>query len=164
MTIVFKTTLPKKLDITPIVDEIIKGGYEAHNGIQKDYESSTRTWDTKVVFDTSLKKSSDLLEFATETNNLIYTFVHEGTKPHIITPKKPGGVLAFNSKFTPKTRVGQILSRAGGSSPPVRFATRVNHPGTKGRKQSELIETKQTPRVMRILTKSINKGIKNYGK
>lgn len=40
-------------------------------------------------------------------------YVHEGTAPHEIRPTTPGGVLAW------------------GGRPPTRFATRVNHPGTK---------------------------------
>jgi hypothetical protein len=46
-----------------------------------------------------------------------YAFwMHEGTEPHVITPKKPGGVLAF--KVDGKTV----------------FARKVNHPGTRAYK------------------------------
>lgn len=41
-------------------------------------------------------------------------FVHEGTKPHIIVPKKTGGVLRF------RNRTGTIV-----------FAKMVKHPGTR---------------------------------
>jgi len=44
------------------------------------------------------------------------TYVHEGTRPHIILPKKAGGVLAF---YWPKA--GKTV-----------FMRRVNHPGTQG--------------------------------
>ena len=40
-------------------------------------------------------------------------YVHGGTRPHVIRPRSPGGVLAF-------TIGGQMV-----------FAKRVNHPGTK---------------------------------
>ncbi len=40
---------------------------------------------------------------------------HEGSRPHLILPRKPGGVLVFYPR---------------GQSTPV-FARRVNHPGTK---------------------------------
>ena len=40
-------------------------------------------------------------------------FVDRGTRPHVIEPKSPGGVLAFKVK-------GQMV-----------FAKKVNHPGTK---------------------------------
>lgn len=40
-------------------------------------------------------------------------FVAEGTRPHVIVPRRPGGVLRFPG------RGGQIV-----------FARRVNHPGT----------------------------------
>lgn len=40
-------------------------------------------------------------------------YVHGGTKPHVIRPKQPGGVLAFS--------VGGVMV----------FTRKVNHPGTK---------------------------------
>lgn len=42
--------------------------------------------------------------------------VHDGTRPHVITPKTPGGVLRFE-----------------GSDGGIVFATHVNHPGTAPR-------------------------------
>ena len=44
--------------------------------------------------------------------------VHEGTRPHVIKPRR-ARVLAWFA--------------GGGTSGPIRFAKRVNHPGTKGR-------------------------------
>jgi len=44
------------------------------------------------------------------------TFVHEGTRPHIIMPKKQGGMLVF---YWPQA--GKTV-----------FLRRVNHPGTQG--------------------------------
>lgn len=45
-------------------------------------------------------------------------YVHEGTRPHVIKPRR-ARVLAWFA--------------GGGTSGPLRFATRVNHPGTKAR-------------------------------
>lgn len=42
-------------------------------------------------------------------------FVHDGTRPHRINPRRPGGVLRFEIG-------GQVV-----------YARYVNHPGTKGR-------------------------------
>ena len=44
--------------------------------------------------------------------------VHQGTRPHVIRPRR-ARVLAWFA--------------GGGTSGPLRFATRVNHPGTKGK-------------------------------
>ncbi|MDZ7742981.1 MAG: hypothetical protein U5Q03_14915 [Bacteroidota bacterium] len=62
------------------------------------------------------------MEFSTATKNQITAFaisdveyaqfVTMGTRPHVIVPRKPGGVLVF---------------QAGGQTV---FAKRVNHPGT----------------------------------
>lgn len=41
-------------------------------------------------------------------------YIEDGTRPHIIRPKKPGGVLVFTNK------AGQLI-----------FAKQVHHPGTR---------------------------------
>jgi hypothetical protein len=57
-------------------------------------------------------------------------FVHNGTKPHVIMPKDPKGVLIFPSRGASTTmRAGRSSSKYGGS---VIIAKRVVHPGYKG--------------------------------
>jgi hypothetical protein len=57
-------------------------------------------------------------------------FVHNGTKPHIIMPKDPKGVLIFPSRgASTNVRSGRSTAKYGGS---VIIAKRVMHPGYKG--------------------------------
>ena len=57
-------------------------------------------------------------------------FVHNGTKPHVIMPKDPKGVLIFPSRgASTNVRSGRSTVRYGGN---VIIAKRVMHPGYKG--------------------------------
>jgi hypothetical protein len=56
----------------------------------------------------------------------------------MIYPKKEGGVLAFNSKFSAKSRPGRLRAYVGMSAGPVRFSKGVHHPGTEARRFSDL--------------------------
>jgi hypothetical protein len=69
----------------------------------------------------------------TGTNAKIYGFVDEGTKAHVILPKR-SKYLAFSSGYKAKTRVGIIGSEPGGSFGESVFAAKVHHPGFPGRK------------------------------
>jgi len=62
------------------------------------------------------------------SDNKIVGYLHEGTKEHIIRPKKPGGSLAF--------RAGEVVTRKSGEKVQFGetiFAKQVEHPGMKAR-------------------------------
>lgn len=60
-------------------------------------------------------EDSILWEISPDNREDIVTFLEFGTKPHVILPKKPGGVLAFYWE-----KIGEFV-----------FLKKVNHPGTK---------------------------------
>ena len=61
------------------------------------------------------------------SDNEIFTYYHQGTKPHIIRPKKPGGSLKFSTD--------QVVVRKDGTKinafEPM-LSKEVKHPGTTG--------------------------------
>lgn len=54
--------------------------------------------------------------------------VEFGTRPHIIVPRRAGGVLAWGG---PRTAGGRLRIKNGVQAKPEHFARRVRHPGTK---------------------------------
>lgn len=70
------------------------------------------------------------------TDDPRFRWLDEGTRPHVIRPKREGGVLVFPSQFTPKTSPQRLESRPGGSSGELVFTKVVHHPGTKARNYS----------------------------
>jgi hypothetical protein len=102
------------------------------NLIERDFNSTVKTWDHKPDFRTVVSRGKNFSQ-TYGTDNLIYHFVDHGTKPHVIEAKR-SRFLVFQGGYSAKTRVGIIGSRPGGSSGDTQFAMRVNHPGFPGRK------------------------------
>lgn len=84
----------------------------------------------------------------------------EGIRPHVITPKKQGGRLAFQTGYQSHTRP---IARSGGpgrASGPRVFAKQVRHPGFPPRKFSETINK----RLRRQFEQAIDRGVRIGGK
>ena len=114
-------------------------GREFADILRRKLQTATRTWDHKPDFNiNAFSESSGRARVSVTTTSEIFGYVNEGTRAHFIAPKKPGGVLAFNSRFSPKSTPGSLQTRRGSSGPPVAFARGVHHPGTKARKFDEL--------------------------
>lgn len=106
---------------------------EETESIKRDFEKTTRTWKTRVKFRVlkARKRGKELIG-AAGTDNKIYGYVTRGTRPHIIRPRN-GGVLAFQSGYSAKTRRGLIGSATGGAFGATVFSRGVKHPGTQAR-------------------------------
>ena len=123
--------------------------------IQKDFQKTTRTWNTKVIFTVvTMKTSGQDLEGVTGTDNRIYLYVTRGTKPHLIRAKN-GKTLSFFSKYRVKTRRRVIRSYKGGGYGKRAFAKVVNHPGTEARQFEEAIAEKNQA----VFQKKVNDGL-----
>lgn len=109
-----------------------KATYKAAGLILKDLEATVRTWSTKPTFDLTITEKGGDYSVVAGTDNVVYGYVDEGTKPHDIKPKR-SKYLRFSSGYKTKTRVGIIGSRAGGAFGDDVFSTGVHHPGTEAR-------------------------------
>lgn len=83
-------------------------------------------------------------------------------RKYTITPKKKGGVLAFPSLYTPRTRpgAGGQYKGAGKSSGPTVFAASVEHPGIKPRPFPKVIARWARPKFRRQMRNAIRRGIR----
>lgn len=118
----------KYASLRPIIMEALD---EASELLLQDFEKTTATWRTKVVF----KVQKTAFSRRIYTTSKIYAYVDQGTPPHTITPKKNNsiGKLQFQTGYRPKTYANTIASVPGGSFGPYRRASVVNHPGIKPR-------------------------------
>lgn len=107
---------------------VTRAMHEAAQAVKADAEKSTATWKHKVTFTITQSGAS----FTIATNDEIYKFVDEGTRPHIIVPRN-ARVLRFATGGSPKTTPGRITAGGGSKGSGVVFTGRVNHPGTKAR-------------------------------
>ena len=136
MAVVMRThKLPKNLNVHNVYGALQRELESYAKDVKLDFDATTATWDHKVKFETDVLVLPDIVSVKVWTEDEIYGYVDQGTKPHVIKPKnKPR--LAFMVGGTPKTSPG--VDTAGPGLPgtdlvvlPVGMA--VHHPGTKAR-------------------------------
>ena len=120
----------------------------------KDFKATTATWEHEVAFEKIVSLKPSPVEVLVGTDDEIYTYVNEGTRPHVILPKK-AKALAFPSGYVAKTKPRVIGSQAGGSYGPNVFAAGVLHPGTKAREFDAVIEKKWAKQFRKDMEKAM---------
>lgn len=162
--IVFKPIIPDKKYNTAAVRAAIDSEINAvANDMLLDYELTTATWKRDVKFVKDINVTRDKQEILVGTDDEIYGYVDEGTKPHKIRPKKAGGTLAFPSEFAPKTQPGHMVASKGFSGGKTAFAKEVNHPGTKARKFTKNIQKKWQKLFEKRMDKAMRRAVKASG-
>jgi len=135
------------------VRKIVKDAYDdVSTDVLRDLVETTASWEHKPTFQRRTTADGGVEVY---TDDDIFHYVDQGTKPHIIEPKQAPR-LRFQSQYTAKTMPGNILSRPGGASGPFVFAKRVNHPGTEPRLITQTIMRRRGP----LLKKRIDDGLR----
>src|SRR3990172_8688033 len=119
-----KPVIPAKLKIDVFRLEFLTALHEQERAIVKDFNKTTATWKgAKPKFESviSLREGPSVsVEPGGDKEGVQkYVYVDKGTRKHRIKPKKPGGVLAFKSKFSPKTQprvIGSLPGFVGGET------------------------------------------------
>lgn len=134
-----KLILPKKLIADPV--KLTRALTNALNGVAKDIQIdflvTVQTWQHKPSFPIA---SPSTYRRIVATDDEIYGYVNDGTRPHRIMPK--GKMLRFNTPFRAKTLPNKIYSGPGSKGSNVVFSRGVNHPGTKARAFDKAIKDK----------------------
>ncbi len=127
--------------------------------VKKTFEGTTSTWETDVKFETKVTLTSSEAKVEVTTDNEIYGYVNEGTKPHIIRPKR-ARMLAFQSGYRAKTRPRSIVSGPGGAFGESVFANVVHHPGTKAREFTKWVSVRYQDILPMVIQQAITKAAK----
>lgn len=125
---------------------------------KEDFERTTAEWEHEVDFE--VVETRDGVVVATEDE--IYGYVDEGTKPHDITPKK-AKALRFGAGGAPKTRPRVIGSGAGSRGNSVVYTRRVRHPGTEAREFSKTIQEKYERQIGSRIAQAIGDALERGG-
>lgn len=141
----FKVLKPKRLKEKDMRLALLNGLRSAAKGVEKDYKATVATWKTPVEFETIISLRGSRAEFLVGTNSKIYQYVDEGTKPHVILPKR-AKMLRFQTGYRAKTTPNVIGSTQGGANGSIVYSKGVMHPGTKARNFSKLINDKHEKR------------------
>jgi len=159
----FVAIKPDKFNSSAIFQELDDRAHDVADLMLKDYLAGVANWNHKVTF----KKDVTVNPFGgvgiqIDTEDEVYTFVHEGTRAHRIEPRRARR-LAYPSGYRAKTKPGQIKSTPGGSFGETRFSSGVNHPGFPGRFFSRPIQAKWDPFFRREMQRALDEGAERSG-
>lgn len=140
-----------KIDPAKIEAAVKKALEESAKKAQKELESTASTWRHRPSF--VVVPVADGLVIGTDDE--IYEFVDQGTRAHLIKPRRAKR-LKFFTGGSPKTSPGVIGSRSGspGSQGPI-YAKGVRHPGTKARGFTEKISAKRQAELPALINAAI---------
>lgn len=163
MVVQFNKIKPKKFKGAAFMEEMISTAWKTAKDVEKDFRKTTKKWKKKPKWEVEVRPRNPAaamgrrIVMTVVTYNIIYGYVDEGTKPHLITPKtkkalrwKPKGLArsATTGRFTSKAFV---------------FAKYVNHPGFKGYGHSKRIAKRWKPIWYRRQTQAIARAAKRSG-
>jgi len=168
MAVFVKQIKPKSLDSEAMRAVLMARLDRIGKQIKKDFEDTTKHWKHKPVFEILSDLSGPGPFVFVSTDDEIYRYVNEGTKPHEIwagayTGKSNKRVLAFPSAFTPKTKAKSLVTSAGHRGKVDTFVPMVHHPGTEAREFDRLIEEKRAKWYKRQMEEAMKEARKVSG-
>lgn len=134
---------PKLIDTSAVTKQVEAAMEEAANVALRHFGQTVQTWDHKPSFERTREWVGDTMAVSVGTDDEIYTYVSQGTKPHIIRPKRAKR-LSFQTGYRAKTRRRVLSSSAGGPYGERVTAGIVRHPGTEAREFGEEIAEKMS--------------------
>lgn len=148
-----KVICPASRTLVDVI-EIERAITNALDGVAKaaliDFKVTTQTWKNKPEFEITRTANSRIVS----TDNVIYGYVNDGTRAHIIRPRR-AKVLRIPQSSTPKTKPGVIGSGAGLRANAFFYSKAVRHPGTKARRFDRAIAKKWQREFANILQRAI---------
>lgn len=167
MRVLFRAITPKraKLIDPQRVDQELRNvlNNEVKPEIRADFFRTVSTWKTRVNFTATTRISLSQISMTvspTGAGAKIWNYVNEGTRPHLIRPKRARGVLAFRRGYMAKSKRGAIVSGSGGAFGPTAFSKVVHHPGTEGRDFTTTIANKHRPRFKRLCENGLRRALR----
>ena len=150
--------------------ELRKAQGEWMGKVIREYQGTTKNWKRRPAFFGRGSEVGVVTKIEIGYDSEIYGYVDEGTGQaaghggkYPITPKRPGGVLAFPSVSTPKTKPGSLKSGAGRRGGSTVFTRKVMHPGIKPRNFSRQIKKKMEPVLESDMQNAMGRGAKKSG-
>lgn len=122
---------------------------------QQDLQKTTATWQHGVDFAITAILDGLLVD----TGDPIWQMVDEGTRPHIIVPRR-ARVLVFGPGARAKTTPRVIGSGAGSKGGAPVVAHIVRHPGTAARQFSEVLQEKYDDVLPRRIDDALGEALK----
>lgn len=144
MSIGLKAIKPGKFEPKHFYKEMIKAAEKLSKDAEKQFKETTKGWKTKVKWHIEIRIRQSEIRTQVYTTNKIYGYVNDGTKAHIIRPKKK-----------------RALKWEGADGPI--FSAHAHHPGFKGYHHDKRIAKDIQDKYPKWQTEAINKAAKLSG-
>ncbi len=152
----------KALDPAKFKRAIENAGNMTAKAVQVDFKVTTRTWKHQPDFTITHAGMNPVWDIS--TNDEIYGYVSQGTRPHVIKPRNARILVFKQGGFRAKSRPGFIGSNAGSpATGETRIAKVVHHPGTEAREFAQTIANKWKVEWPRQLQRAI-RAVNTYGR
>lgn len=166
--IVWKEVKPQRLRDKRVRLTFLNAMRKTGTAIRKDFERTTRTWEHKPKFDTLVSLTGPGPVLMVGTDDQVYRYVNDGTRPHLImagiyTGKSEKKALAFQGTYTAKTVPGVLDAREGGGSGDTVLRAWVHHPGTEPRHFDEQIQGMWEAKFKRLMEDVLSQIPKETG-
>lgn len=132
--------------------------------LRSQHESVVRDWVHRPTFRHGVyasKRQVLSIVYPTGKHAKLYQWVDEGTKAHVIKPKRAGGLLKFqrgySARTSPVARFNVGTGRASGRWTSARI---VRHPGTKARQFSKTFNRDVLPEMRRNIENAIRRALR----
>jgi hypothetical protein len=163
MPVLFKKISPSSFNDKAIYASLVSGMNDVVDEANDVFQSTVKDFSSKPNFEKNVKTESNKISGSVLTDDENYRRLNYGTRPHVIRPRRPGGMLVFRVPFKSKTTLTRLPSRAGSRGNNVIFARKVNHPGFKARKYEDRVTSKMKKPFNKIMNASLNTGAKKSG-
>jgi hypothetical protein len=158
-----KAITPKKFNDKAIYQQLVSGMEQVVDEGHELFQKTVKDFNSKPAFEKNVKAEENRIEGYVLTDDENYKRLDRGTKPHVIRPKRPGGMLVFRLPFRSKTGLHRLPSRKGSIGKNVIFARKVNHPGFEARRYQERVSERMKRPFNRVIRTALNTGAKKSG-
>lgn len=151
---------PKLFKGSVFLREYEKEAKAITNGVHKDYRKAVSKWRRKPKFKKRVEFRDIGIIMAVTTDNKIFLYWDEGTKKHIIRPRRREFLRFIGSSY-------RARSAPRGRGRPRKsdyvYTKMVKHPGFKGTKTSQKIRKRWGPRVIKKMDRATKRAAKKSG-
>lgn len=134
--------------IVPAIEKVLDTAADRN---EARFNATTATWTGSP----KAKTESTKLQRTTGVDDERWDYVVNGTRAHIIRPRRANGVLAFQTGYNRKTQPRVFGSSSGGASGGMVYAREVRHPGNEAGEHNLLAAEIESD----LLPKDVNEAI-----
>lgn len=131
--------------------------------IKGDFEATTATWNTRVLFQRTYANTPDEISGGVHTTNRVYCWVSLGTKKDYPIVPRRAKLLRYQEQFTPKTTKGVVGSQSGGKFGNYTERLSVIHPGIDARGFGPAIRDHRKKFFVNSIRSAMSEGVKRSG-